>query len=35
VKPEIDKFLAELSRPGFDAEKAYADAQKMVAKYSK
>jgi TRAP-type C4-dicarboxylate transport system substrate-binding protein len=35
VKPEIDKFLAELSRPGFDAAKAYADAQKMVAKYSK
>ncbi len=35
VKPEIDKFLAELSRPGFDAAKAYADAQEMVAKYSK
>jgi TRAP-type C4-dicarboxylate transport system substrate-binding protein len=34
VKPEIDKFLAELSRPGFDAAKAYADAQQMVAKYS-
>jgi TRAP-type transport system periplasmic protein len=35
VKPEIDKFLAELSRPGFDAAAAYADAQKMVAKYTK
>lgn len=35
VKPEIDKFLAELSKPGFDAKRAYADAQKMVAKYSK
>jgi len=35
VRPEIDKFLAELSRPGFDAAKAYADAQQMVAKYSK
>jgi TRAP-type C4-dicarboxylate transport system substrate-binding protein len=35
VKPEIDKFLAELSRPGFDAAKAYADAQQMVAKYTK
>jgi TRAP-type C4-dicarboxylate transport system substrate-binding protein len=35
VQPEIDKFLAELSRPGFDARKAYADAQQMVAKYSK
>jgi TRAP-type C4-dicarboxylate transport system substrate-binding protein len=35
VKPEIDKFLAELSRPGFDAAKAYADAQAMVAKYTK
>jgi TRAP-type C4-dicarboxylate transport system substrate-binding protein len=35
VQPEIDKFLAQLSRPGFDAAKAYADAQQMVAKYSK
>jgi TRAP-type transport system periplasmic protein len=35
VQPEIDKFLAELSRPGFDAKRAYADAQQMVAKYSK
>ncbi|MGH8670074.1 MAG: TRAP transporter substrate-binding protein [Burkholderiales bacterium] len=35
VQPEIDKFLAELSTGGFDAKKAYADAQKMVAKYSK
>lgn len=35
VKPEIDKFLAELSRPGFDAAAAYADAQAMVAKYTK
>ena len=35
VQPEIDKFLAELSKPGFDAKAAYADAQKMVAKYSK
>ena len=35
VQPEIDKFLAELSKPGFDAKAAYADAQKMIAKYSK
>jgi TRAP-type C4-dicarboxylate transport system substrate-binding protein len=35
VQPEIDKFLAELSKPGFDAKAAYADAQKMVAKYSR
>ena len=35
VQPEIDKFLAELSKPGFDAKAAYADAQNMVAKYSK
>lgn len=35
VQPEIDKFLAELSTGGFDAKKAFADAQKMVAKYSK
>jgi TRAP-type C4-dicarboxylate transport system substrate-binding protein len=35
VQPEIDKFLAELSKPGFDAKQAFADAQKMVAKYSK
>jgi hypothetical protein len=35
VQPEIDRFLAELSKPGFDAKQAYADAQKMVAKYSK
>jgi TRAP-type transport system periplasmic protein len=34
VQPEIDKFLAELSKPGFDAKAAFADAQKMVAKYS-
>jgi TRAP-type C4-dicarboxylate transport system substrate-binding protein len=35
VQPEIDKFLGELSKPGFDAKAAFADAQKMVAKYSK
>lgn len=35
VQPEIDKFLADLSKPGFDAKAAYADAQKMVAKYTK
>ena len=35
VQPEIDKFLADLSKPGFDAKRAYADAQRMVAKYSK
>ena len=34
VQPEIDKFLAELSTGGFDAKKAFADAQKMVAKYT-
>jgi TRAP-type C4-dicarboxylate transport system substrate-binding protein len=35
VQPEIDKFLADLSKGGFDARAAYADAQKMVAKYTK
>lgn len=34
VQPEIDKFLAELSKPGFDAKAAFADAQQMVQKYS-
>ena len=34
VQPEIDKFLGELSKPGFDARAAFADAQKMVQKYT-
>ena len=35
VKPEIDKFLKELSSGGFDANAAYADAQALVKKYTK
>jgi TRAP-type C4-dicarboxylate transport system substrate-binding protein len=35
VKPEIDKFLKELSSAGFDAGAAYADAQALVKKYTK
>jgi TRAP-type transport system periplasmic protein len=35
VKPEIDRFLAELSQLGFDAAELYAEAQALVAKYSK
>jgi TRAP-type C4-dicarboxylate transport system substrate-binding protein len=35
VKPEIDKFLKELSSAGFDASAAYADAQALVKKYTK
>jgi TRAP-type C4-dicarboxylate transport system substrate-binding protein len=34
VKPEIDKFLKELSEKGFDAVKLYAEAQQLVAKYT-
>jgi TRAP-type C4-dicarboxylate transport system substrate-binding protein len=35
VKPEIDKFLKELSAAGFDANALYADAQALLAKYAK
>lgn len=35
VKPEIDKFLKELSAAGFDANALYAEAQALVNKYSK
>jgi TRAP-type C4-dicarboxylate transport system substrate-binding protein len=35
VKPEIDKFLKELSATGFDANALYADAQALLAKYAK
>ena len=33
VKPEIDKFLKELSAAGFDANALYAEAQALLAKY--
>ena len=35
VKPEIDKFLKELSAAGFDANALYAEAQELVKKYAK
>jgi TRAP-type C4-dicarboxylate transport system substrate-binding protein len=35
VKPEVDKYLKELSSAGFEAEKAYAEAQALVRKYTK
>jgi TRAP-type C4-dicarboxylate transport system substrate-binding protein len=35
VKPEVEKFLKELSGSGFDANAAYADAQALVKKYTK
>jgi hypothetical protein len=35
VKPEIDRFLKELSAVGFDAAALYADAQALIAKHSK
>lgn len=35
VQPEIEKFLKELSEKGFDAPKLYAEAQALVAKYTK
>lgn len=35
VRPEIDKFLKELSGAGFDASALYADAQALVKKYTK
>jgi len=35
VKPEIDKFLKELSGAGFDANALYAEAQALVKKYTK
>jgi TRAP-type transport system periplasmic protein len=35
VKPEIDKFLKELSAAGFDANALYAEAQALLAKYAK
>jgi TRAP-type transport system periplasmic protein len=35
VKPEIEKFLKDLSGSGFDASAAYAEAQALVKKYTK
>jgi TRAP-type C4-dicarboxylate transport system substrate-binding protein len=35
IKPEIDKYLKELSATGFDANAAYAEAQALVKKYTK
>ncbi len=35
VKPEIDKFLKELSGAGFDASALYTEAQALVKKYTK
>jgi TRAP-type C4-dicarboxylate transport system substrate-binding protein len=35
VKPEIDKFLKELSAAGFDASALYAEAQALIAKHAK
>lgn len=35
VKPEIEKFLKELSAAGFDANALYADAQALLAKHAK
>jgi TRAP-type C4-dicarboxylate transport system substrate-binding protein len=35
VKPEIDKFLKDLSAGGFDANALYLEAQALVKKYTK
>jgi TRAP-type C4-dicarboxylate transport system substrate-binding protein len=35
VKPEIDKFLKDLSAGGFDAHALYAEAQALIKKYTK
>ena len=35
VKPEIDKFLKELSAAGFDANALYAEVQALIKKYAK
>jgi TRAP-type C4-dicarboxylate transport system substrate-binding protein len=35
VKPEIDKFLKDLSGAGFDAHALYTEAQALVKKYTK
>jgi hypothetical protein len=35
VKPEIDKFLKDLSGAGFDANALYIEAQALVKKYTK
>jgi TRAP-type C4-dicarboxylate transport system substrate-binding protein len=35
VKPEVEKYLKELSVAGFDASAAYIDAQALVRKYTK
>jgi TRAP-type C4-dicarboxylate transport system substrate-binding protein len=35
VKPEVDKYLKELSAAGFDAGAAYAEAQALVKKHTK
>jgi len=35
VRPEMDRFLKELSAAGFDANALYAEAQALIAKYTK
>jgi len=35
VKPEIDKFLKDLSGAGFDANALYVEVQALVKKYTK
>jgi TRAP-type C4-dicarboxylate transport system substrate-binding protein len=35
VKPEIDKFLKDLSAAGFDANALYAEVQALIAKHMK
>jgi TRAP-type C4-dicarboxylate transport system substrate-binding protein len=35
VKPEIDKFLKDLSGAGFDANALYAEVQALIKKYTK
>jgi hypothetical protein len=35
VKPEIDKFLAELAAGGVDAKALYAEVQALIKKYAK
>jgi TRAP-type C4-dicarboxylate transport system substrate-binding protein len=35
VRPEMDRFLKDLSAAGFDANALYAEAQALIAKYTK
>lgn len=35
VKPEVDKFIKDLSAAGFDAAALYAEAQALIAKHTK